>query len=106
MALSEGKTQRVDALICAWLRWGAGIHGLLQLLDCVNQGLYKPKGFMEEEMLCGILFLWLGGSHVAMLAHQTLSSPSVSTLRQNNPILPLIASPGSPTNIARNTANC
>ena len=97
MALSEGKTQRVDALIRAGLRRGAGIHGLLQLLDRANQGLYKPKGFTEEEMLRGILFLRLGGSRVATLAHRTLGSPSVSTLRQNNPISPLIASPGSPT---------
>ena len=34
---------------------------------------------------------------VVMLAHWTLGSPSVSTLRQNNPVLPLIVLLGSPT---------
>jgi len=57
IALGEGKIQRVDALIRAGLGRGAGVCGLLQLLDCANQGLYKPKGFAEEEMLQSILFL-------------------------------------------------
>jgi hypothetical protein len=69
MALGEGHVQRVDALIRAGLGRGAGVRGLLQLLDRANQGLYKPKGFSEEEMLRSILFLWLGGSQVASLAH-------------------------------------
>jgi len=97
MVLGEGKIQRVNALIRAGLGRGAGVHGLLQLLDRANQGLYKPKGFSEEEMLRSILFLRLGGSRVASLAHRTLGLPGVSTVRQNSLVTPLIASAGTPT---------
>jgi len=97
MALGEGKTQRVDALIRAGLRRGAGVCGLLQLLDRANQGLYSPKGFTEEEMLHSILFQRLGGSRVASLAHRTLGLPGLSTVRQNSLVTPLIASAGTPT---------
>jgi hypothetical protein len=78
MALGEGHMQQVDALICAGLGHGAGVRGLLQLLNRANQGLYKPKGFSEEEMLRSILFLQLGGSQVASLAHRTLGLPGVN----------------------------
>ena len=68
-ALGDTKVDQVDALIRAGLNRGEGIHGMIERLDRANQGLYKPKSFTEEERLRGILFLRLGGSRVAELAH-------------------------------------
>lgn len=48
-------------------------------------------------MLRSILFLQLGGSRVASLAHRTLGLPGVSTVRQNSLVTPLIASAGTLT---------
>ena len=68
-ALGDTKVDRVDALIRAGLNRGEGIYGMIERLDRANQGLYKPKSFTEEERLRGVLFLRLGGSRVAELAH-------------------------------------
>jgi hypothetical protein len=69
MALGDSNVQRIDALIRAGLRKKAGIHGMFQLLDRAMRGVYKPKGFTEEEKLRTVLFLRLGGSRVAGLTH-------------------------------------
>ncbi|KAF8259666.1 hypothetical protein EI94DRAFT_1773898 [Lactarius quietus] len=53
----------------------------IELLDHARKGLYKPKTFTEEDMSHGLLFLRLGGARVASLAHQTLGTPSRTTLR-------------------------
>ena len=70
---------------------------MIERLDHASKGFYKPQGYTEEEMLQGLLFLRLGGSHVADLAHQSLGSPGVSTLRSSTAITPLSPSSGMPT---------
>ncbi|KAF8260478.1 hypothetical protein EI94DRAFT_1773692 [Lactarius quietus] len=80
MAMAEGKVNRLDTLLQTGLNCGLGVRGLMVLLDCARKGLYKPKSFTEEEMSHGLLFLRLGGAHVASLAHQTLGTPTLSTL--------------------------
>jgi hypothetical protein len=80
MAMSEGTVNRLDALLRAGLNRGMGVRGMLEMLDRARKGLYKPKNFTGEEMSCGLLFLRLGGACVASLAHQTLGSPTLSTL--------------------------
>ena len=94
MALGDTKVERVSTLIRVGLRRRAGIRGLLQILDQANKALYKPRDYNEEEMLRGILFLRLGGSH---LAHRTLGSPGISTLHRNASISSLNPSVGIPT---------
>ena len=99
LALSEpdGKVKRLDALIRAGLKRGASVRGMFELLDRANKGLYRPKSFTEEEMLRSVLFLRLGGSRVAGLAHRALGTPGVSTLRRSSEISPLLATAGRPT---------
>ncbi|KAK2463009.1 hypothetical protein APHAL10511_004966 [Amanita phalloides] len=53
------------------------------------RGLYQPKNYTEEEKLQGLLFLRLGGSRVAELAHQSLSTLGVSMLRHCSVLPPL-----------------
>ena len=69
----------------------------MELLDRTQKGLYKPKNFSEEEMSCSLLFLQLGGAHVASLAHQTLGLLGVSTLCCSSAITPLSPSAGFPS---------
>ena len=70
---------------------------MIERLDRANQGLYKPKNFTEEETLRGLLFLRLGGSRVAELAHRSLGSPGISTLRRSEAVTPLLPSVKTPT---------
>ena len=98
MALGDSHVNRLDALIRAGLKGNMGIHGMIELLDRASKGVYKPHGYTEEETLRGLLFLRLGGSRVAELAHRSLGSPGVSTLRSNTAVTPLSPSPQTPTN--------
>lgn len=68
MAMGEGKVNCLDVLLRAALNHGLGVRGMIDLLDHTRKGLYKPKSFTEEEMSCGLLFLWLGGTCVTSLA--------------------------------------
>ena len=99
--MSEGKVNRLDMLLQAGLNRGVGVRGMMGLLDHARKGLYKPKTFTEEDMSRGLLFLRLGGAHVARLAHQTLGTPSRSTLRYgsgaNSTVTLLSPSAGFPT---------
>lgn len=101
MVMSKGKVNHLDVPLQAGLNHGVGVRGLIELLDCARKGLYKPKTFTEEDMSCGLLFLWLGGAHVVCLAHQTLSTPSHSTLcyvsGANSTVTSLSPSAGFPT---------
>ena len=97
MALGDSRVNRVDALIRAGLKRGTGMHGMLDLLDRANKGLYKPKNFPEEELLRGLLFLRLGGVRVADLAHHSLGSPGESTLRCSTAVTSISPCAGMPT---------
>ena len=97
MALGDSKLNRLDALIRAGLKRGVGIHGMLDLLDRANKGLYSPKNFTEEEMLRGLLFLRLGGARVADLAHRSLGHPGESTLRRSTAVTTISPCAGMPT---------
>jgi hypothetical protein len=73
------------------------ILSLLTAVDRAALGLYKPKGYTEEEMLRGYLLLKVGGAKVATIANRAFrTSPSVSTLRAFHVVDPLVASPQSP----------
>ncbi|KAH9023760.1 hypothetical protein EDB85DRAFT_2075266 [Lactarius pseudohatsudake] len=84
MAMSEGSVNRLDALLWAGLNRGLGVRGMMELLDRARKD--------EEEMSRGLLFLRLGGAHVARLAHQTLGALSLSTLRHRSNAISLQAS--------------
>lgn len=61
----------------------------MQQLDKAMRGAYRPKDYMEEEKLRGLLFLRLGGSRVAELAHRSLGTPGVTTLWRCSVLPPL-----------------
>ena len=57
MAMSKGSVNHLDALLHAAINQGAGVRGIIEVLDRAQKGLYKPKNFTEVEMLHGLLFL-------------------------------------------------
>ena len=48
---------------------------MLNLIKKTGEGLYHPKGFDEEEELQALLFLCLGGAHVARIAYHVFGTP-------------------------------
>jgi hypothetical protein len=53
---------------------------ILNLIKKAGEGMYYSKGFDKEEDLQALLFLYLGGSHVADIAHCVFGTPLVSTI--------------------------
>lgn len=97
MAVASGKVQRIHALVSVAMRGKASIRAILERFEKAAKGVYRPRGFDDEEMMRGLLFLRLGGARVAQIAHRSLGLPSVSTLRRNSLCPPLLPSPSTPT---------
>jgi len=97
LAIASGKVERVAALVQAGLAHRAGIRGLIQQYERAASNLYKPKGYTQEDMMRSIVLLRLGGARVAEFAHRSLSLPSITTIRRNTIIRPLVISPTTPT---------
>ncbi|KZV99141.1 hypothetical protein EXIGLDRAFT_606259, partial [Exidia glandulosa HHB12029] len=96
MAVGSTRVPRIHALVRTALRCKVGIRRLVALVDEAGQRVYKPKGYDEQEMLRGLLFLRMGGARVAELAHRTCGTPSVSILRRSAFTRPLRPSPSTP----------
>ncbi|KAG8769199.1 hypothetical protein FRC12_005103 [Ceratobasidium sp. 428] len=97
MAIGSGRVERVNSLVAVGLRNGSSVKRLLGLYEQAAIGLYKPRGYSEEETLRAFLLLKLGGARVADIAHRSMDSPSISTARKHAPVAALRASPATPT---------
>ncbi len=97
LAISSQRIPRVDRVLRAGFRTGAGIQSMLKLVKKAAEGTYHPKGSDEEEDLQALLFLRLGGARVADVAHRIFGTPGVSTIRKHTIIPQIIASPSFPT---------
>jgi hypothetical protein len=71
MAMSKGSVNHLDALLHAAINRGAGVQGMIEVLDCAQKGLYK--NFTEEEMLHGLLFL---GWYTCGKSHTPVTGPA------------------------------
>ena len=108
LAVASGRVDRIASLVQAGLTHRVGIRTLIQQYERAANKLYKPKGYTEEDIMCSIVMLWLGGACVAEFAHRSLSLPSVTTIRRNTVVRPLIVSPSLPTveEIETNIISC
>ena len=97
LAISSQRIPRVDRVLDVGFRHGTGIHGMLKLIKKAADGTYHPKGFDEEEELQALLFLRLGGTRVADVAHRICGIPAVSTIRKRTMIPQITPSPSFPT---------
>ena len=108
MALSTQQIPRIDQVLCVAFNHGKGIHSILELIKKAAEGTYHLKGFDEEDDLQALLFLRLGGSRVADIAHRIFGTPSVSVVRTHTTIPQIHPSPAFPTHfeIEHNIAVC
>jgi hypothetical protein len=104
LAIASGRVDRVASLVQAGLKHHAGIKSLILQYERAADKLYKPKGYANEDIMRSLVMLRLGGARVAEFAHRSLSLPSLTTIRRNTVIRPLIVSPSAPT-IAEVEAN-
>jgi hypothetical protein len=97
MAIASGRVDRVASLVQAGLKNKAGIKALIHQYERAAEKLYQPKGYSHEDLMRSIVMLRLGGARVAEFAHRSLSLPSVTTIRRNTVLQPLVVSPSVPT---------
>jgi len=81
---------------------------MLELIKKAAEGTYHPKGFDEEDDLQALLFLRLGGTRVADIAHHIFGTPSVSLIHTRTTIPQILPSPAFPTRfeIEQNITAC
>lgn len=96
-AVASKRVERVDRIIRLGLRHGRGIRSLLDQCVKAAGGLYKPKDYQEEDYMRGLVLWKLGGNRIASFAHRALGLPSITTLKNQVRIPPLVLSPGIPT---------
>ncbi|KAI9430083.1 hypothetical protein H4582DRAFT_2064198 [Lactarius indigo] len=108
MAIASGRVDRVASLVQAGLKHRTGIKTLIQQYERAAEKLYQPKGYSNEDLMRSIVMLRLGGARVAEFAHRSLSLPSISTIRHNTVLRPLIMSPSVPavSEIEENIISC
>ena len=70
---------------------------MLETIKRAANGMYHPKGYNEEDDLQGLLFLRLGGAHVADITHHIFGTPSVRTIRTCTIVPQIIPSPSFST---------
>jgi len=69
LAVASGKVTRVDCLITIGLAQKKGIRGLLEAYLKAGMGVYKPRGYTEEEDMKNILIWRLSGNRVLQINH-------------------------------------
>ena len=104
LAMSSKKIPRLDRVLRVASERKMSMPAMLELIRKAAQGIYRPKGFDEEEDLQTLLFLRLGGQRVAEIAHRIFGLPATATVRRCTMIPPLLCSPSYPleTELVRN----
>ena len=97
LAIASGQVDCVALLVQAGLKNRAGIKTLIQQYERAAEKLYKPKGYVNEDIMQSIVLLRLGGACIAEFAHQSLALPSLTTIRCQTVLLALLVSPSAPT---------
>ncbi|KAH9047051.1 hypothetical protein EDB84DRAFT_1557861 [Lactarius hengduanensis] len=96
LAMSTGKIPRVDRILRIASDRRMSVATILEMVKRAGEGIFRPKGFKEEEDLQTLLFLRLGGRRVAEMAHRMFGIPAPSTVRRCTMIPPLICSASYP----------
>lgn len=96
LAMSTGKVPRLDRILRVASDRRMSVAAILEMVRKAGHGIYRPKGFTEEEDLQTLLFLRLGGQRVAEMAHRMFGIPAPSTVRRRTMIPPLICSASYP----------
>ncbi|KAF7358468.1 hypothetical protein MVEN_00897300 [Mycena venus] len=95
MAIASGSIMRVSNVLAAGYRNGAGTKGLMQLCGRAANGEYKPNNDEREMHLASAIFR-VGGARLAEIAHRAMGLPSLTTIRRNTVVRPLLPSADRP----------
>ncbi|KAF6747088.1 hypothetical protein DFP72DRAFT_1075733 [Ephemerocybe angulata] len=96
-AVASKRVEHVDRIIRLGLRHGRGIRSMLEQCMKAAEGIYKPKSFEEVDYMRGLVLWKLGGNRVASIAHRSLGLPSITTLKNQVRIPPILLSARQPT---------
>ena len=96
LAVASGQVEHVAPLVQAGLKHWVGIKTLIQQYEGTVEKLYKPKGYIHEDIMWSIVFIHLGGACVAQFAYLSLALPSLSTIRHQTALPALVISPSIP----------
>jgi hypothetical protein len=94
IAIASGKVTRVDRLIAIGL---AQKKSLIEAYLNAGAGVYRPRGYTEEEDMKNLLIWRLSGNRVAQINHRANGAQSITYLRSRSTVPPLIPSPAQPT---------
>jgi hypothetical protein len=97
LALSTQHIPQIDRVLWVGFKHGAGIHSMLEMIKKAAEGMYHPKGFDKEEDLQALLFLHLGSTQVADIAHQIFGTPLARTICTCTIVSQILPSPTFPT---------
>ena len=97
MIISSGDVTRADAVMRVGLKKPMSIKAIVELFRKAAEKVYTTKSFTECEMGLGLLFLCLGGTRLAGIAHRALGMPAATTLQHACPTKPLSISSYLPT---------
>lgn len=97
LAISLQHIPHIDQVLRVGFHHGNGIHKMLEMVKKATEGTYHPREFDEEEDLQALLFLCLGGTRVADIAHCIFGTPAVSTIQRCTIIPQILAPPSFPT---------
>jgi hypothetical protein len=104
VAIASGKVKNVDLLIRVALNNKRSVGMILRRYCDAAAGVYNARDMSEQAKLKGILLWRMAGVRVAEFAHRALGLPSLSVLRRESTMLPILPSPGFPTSseVAKN----
>ncbi|KAJ3514807.1 hypothetical protein NMY22_g14626 [Coprinellus aureogranulatus] len=94
--MASKKVEIVVGIIRIGLRQKRGIRHMLGQCIKAAEGLYRPKSYEEEYSMRGLVLWRLGGDRIAAIANRALGLPSITTLRNQTRIQPIVPSPGQP----------
>jgi len=97
VALSTQCIPRINHVLRIGFKHGAGIHLVLEMIKKAAAGTYHLKGYDKEDDLQALLFLRLGGAHVADIAHHIFGTPSIQTIHTCTSVPQIIPLPLFPT---------
>lgn len=96
MALGTGDLSRTHQLIRQGIKNGASISRIIQRIENSLAGVYRPRGYTEDDTDTALMVLRLGGRKLLYALSQHIGLPSLRTLRRKAAFTKLMPSLGTP----------
>ncbi|KAJ6609745.1 hypothetical protein B0H10DRAFT_1812907, partial [Mycena sp. CBHHK59/15] len=97
LAVSKGDIPRIHSITSNHFENGGSIFSLMEKLGRAVNHAFQDQSYTLADHQRLYLFLKLGGTAAAELAHRTMGLPSINAAKRHIASVPLIASPKGPT---------